>query len=319
MSFPRLISVFAFVGLTLLGSDAAATLKLYYDPSTGNVSFDTTETRNGEVILYVFDVKPQLTALRFRPESLVRLSGSSLFTAKLTQIQDSTRSTPWRGLYTIGNVFPTGLTEEFWTTSFVTVHGATHFFGYIDILGGGRAPDAEFIYGPPAGVFENRWDLVDPDSLQWATSASLIYMASTGELRIDTTGDDGGYITTFLLESNNQFLPDGFAPFSEGIFNSADQSTVFYAEDAIEPGTYAIGRLLPANLSHDQFVAAIANARFAGRAGYKGAIYNFDLESLSMTLEYVEVPEVPSLVYAAVAGFGIGCFSLLRTRAPGMN
>ncbi len=306
-----LLVVAALAMSFLFAAPAGATLKFYYDPDTGNVSFDTAETRSGGVLQYYFDFNDAHSAppWEFRPENMIRLSTSSLYMATPTDISDSTQSTPWRGLYTIGDVMPVGLSEETWTTTFVQTanpKAGTYCYGYNDVVGGGRLPAAEFIYGPPEGEFDNKWDLVDPDTLDWATTAKLIYRPRSGEVLIDTRGSTSGYISALLLQSDDQFLPDGFTPFADGPFNSATEDLVSLFADAIEPGRYSLGQILPSGMTSAEFEASLTSAKFLGRAGFSGGSFDFVTHGRAMSLVYAAVPEPSSVVL-----LGLACLAVL--------
>jgi hypothetical protein len=64
-------ALLAACGLAI-ASSASATLVFYYDPATGNVSFDTAATRSGELFSYSIGINKAATPIRFRTENLVR-------------------------------------------------------------------------------------------------------------------------------------------------------------------------------------------------------------------------------------------------------
>ncbi len=306
-SFSRSLCVVATLAMVFLtAAPAGATLKFYYDPATGNVSFDTAETRSGEAVEYVFgfiDRCGDIPPWEFRPENMIRLSSSTLWNATPTYIGDSTQATPWRGLYTIGDILPAGLSGEEWSTAFAYTYypqRGTYYYVYMDQLGKGEPPAAEFIYGPPEGEFVNRWDLVDPDTLTWATTAKLIYRRS-GEVLIDTTGAAGGYISAVLLSSNGAFRPDGFTSFTDSPFNYTTDGSIFQVDDAIEPGVYSLGRILPRGLSAAEFEETFTYAQFLGRAGFQGGSFDFVTHGRAMSLVYAAVPEPATAVLMVVA------------------
>lgn len=292
-------------------SPASAALKIYYDPLTGNVSFDTRETRSGEVWVYDFMIdrrKQNQVPWRFRNENLVRLSNGSLFTSEGVEVGDSTQSLAWKGLYTIGDVLPSGWTSDYWATAFAGgVHNSSKLlqYGYVDIVGGGAPPPAEFIFGRPNEPFVNRWDLVDPATLSWARTATLVYHAWDGEVFVDTTGAQGGHISMLLLTSDGKFLPKGASAFVSGVFSSATKDEVFVAQDAIEAGMHSLGKILPAGLSPSQYQAAFESAKFIGRAGFNGGSFDFVTHGVPMTLTYAAVPE-PTALLLLIIGITLG-------------
>lgn len=280
----------------LLVPPALATLKFYYDPATGNVSFDTSETRSGGLYNYGFQLNDYKNnnplPWEFRTENLVRLSTSTLYFADPWRIADTTLSNPWRGLYTIGDVMPVGLSEEIWTNSFIHDGWDTDRFiyQYSDMIGGGPSPPAEFIYGPPEGEFQNKWDIVDPDTLTWATTAKLVYRAWSGEVLIDTTGDAGGYTSSFFFNSHDAFVPSNYASEIDSI-SIVTTNNIGLLADAVEPGKYSIGRILPPGLTLEEFESMFTNASFLGRAGFNGGSFDIESYGIPMLLQYVAVPE----------------------------
>src|SRR5262245_40242022 len=99
--FQLLGAAFAFGACGL--PHAHATLQWYYDPLTGNVAFDTANTRNGLLHSYSLSISPLGTApFNFRTENFIHISTSTLFTNTPKTIGDSTQGTQWEGLYTIG-------------------------------------------------------------------------------------------------------------------------------------------------------------------------------------------------------------------------
>jgi hypothetical protein len=295
-----------------LAPKSHATLKFYYDPVTGNVSFDTAETRSGGLYVYAFQNNDSASPWLFRPENLIRLSTSQFFTDTASSIGEGNLSTPWQGLYTIGDVLPAGMPENVWKSfsSNIVSDPTNHpgVYEYADVIGGGEPPDADFIYGAPTGEFKNRWDLVDPSTFTWATSAKLIYRPSSGEVVLDTTGDAGGYISAILLQSTGELLPSSFTPFVDSAFKVANPNLISLFANAIEPGRYSIGKILSAGLSRSEFEAAFTSAQFLGLAGFEGASFDFATEGVSMQLQFV--PEPASCVL--LCGTFLGALGLLR-------
>ncbi|HEX4414014.1 MAG TPA: hypothetical protein VH107_10335 [Lacipirellulaceae bacterium] len=285
----------AFAAFLLVNvSPALATLKWYYDPLTGNVSFDSSETRSGGLYVYSFEVYANPAAFQFRTENLLHLTNSTFFFDQPNSVGEGSLSGSLNGLYTIGNILPTGLTEQFWTTSFknyFTSGNQPYTDIYTDVIGGGPSADAEFIYGAPQGEFKNKTDLLDPNTLKWATTATLVYQPWDGKILIDTTGDSSGYITGYLLQSNGQLLASGFTPDTTGPYNSADANSIGAFADLIEPGIHTVGKILAPGLSLSEFVAKFTGAKFMPRAGYKGQSFDFATSGVSFSFEMAAVPE----------------------------
>jgi hypothetical protein len=313
---PRLAfnaSVLGTLFFLISSASVQAALKYYYDPATGNVSFDTTETRNGQLHTYALSISSTAPFV-FRHENQIRLSNSTLFTRTPYVLGDSTQDEQWRGLYTLGNILPEGLTEETWTTFFTTffddppIGRGSH--AHVDIVGGGVPERAAFIYGAPSGEFNNRLDLVDPALLRWADRATLTYVARSGDVIVRTSGKDGGYITGISLKSSGDFLPEAFAPtIDPGVFASATPDSIFMMVNLIEPGQIRLGQILPAGLTADEFESLFTSAKFLGRAGFKAQSFDFDTQGRDFQLAFA-VPEPSTTLLIVVASL-----AMLRRRS----
>ncbi len=328
----RVYSVVGCFCALLAAFDADATLKFFYDPGTGNVSLDTTETRSGELISYNLKLPspnlaywmsrnnantPRNPALdsgdevRFR-DNQVRLSSSSFFHFDGWIASDLMLSNPVSGLFTLGDILPPNLPQSVWDRLFAGVFTgdfSTHdpdvagdWYGihsYTDVLGGGAPPPAEFIYGAPDRPFDNRWDLVDPATLQWATEAKLLYQPWNGEVLVDTRGPNGGHITSIWLvledAENTGFRKDNFTPLESTTTPPLllVPGAISILADAIEPGLYSLGEILETSLTAEEFDDLFAHAVFMSVEGFQGASYDF--ETLGVAFDTVIVPE-PAVV-----------------------
>lgn len=291
-------------------------LVFYYDPGTGNVAFDTENTRTGKTYTYTLGVNPRITDLRFRRENQVFVWSNAILGVPEYELGEFSYSEEVEGYFTVGDILPPGLSEEIWLNTFVKRSNLDYNSStdpgrhtYRDIHAGGGYPIAEFVYGQPDREFDNRWDIIDPDTLDWATSAKLIYFQDTGEMVIDTTDASSGHITGFILQSPGQFDADNFTPWIDVPFTTANSDVIGFFADAIEPGVYPIGAILPAGLGYDELRLAVSSARFAGRVGYGGSIdFDFEAESIGFELALVtsNVPEpnAASLLMLAVGALG---------------
>ena len=109
--------VFLLAVGSFAAQQAAATLEFYYDPLTGNVSFDTSNTRSGVTYSYGLNFASD-ASIEFRYENHIRLSNHPLFFSEPSMLADNFVTPPLEGLFTIGDVLPTGLTEPEWTNLF---------------------------------------------------------------------------------------------------------------------------------------------------------------------------------------------------------
>jgi hypothetical protein len=296
----RLFIVLAF-GLALPQANSAhATLKFYYDPITGNVSFDSSEARGGNIHGYGLDLEG--SPYSFRTENRLRLSSSTLYINRAKHIDEITHGDPWDGLFTIGDVLPAGLSEATWSTLFT---GYLSGHTYIDLVGQGFPPPAEFLYGRPTGEFKNRLDLIDPNTLEWASEATLIYRERTGEVLLKTNGKNGGYITALILTSANRFLPGGLNPdIRLGPLGGASPNSIGMFVELVEPGRMSLGEILPAGLSPLEFESLFTTAKFLGRAGFQSQDFDFDTQGHAFNLAY-SIPEPAAGLLMALAAIGL--------------
>lgn len=286
---------------------ASATLVFYYDPLTGNVSFDSANTRSGALRIYQLELFPS-SPIRFRPENFIRTFSSTYGIARDNKIGDASLSDPVSGLYTIGDILPPGLSAETWASIIPhpnfgvgsPVAGAIGYAYYLDELSMGLGPPPEMVYGRPDREFDNRWDLVDPDTLNWATSVTLVYRPWNGEVLLDTTGSEGGYITGFVLESNDDFLSDNFIKFIESPYFGATSSVIGLFADAIEPDIYSLGTILEAGLTESELGSKFNSAKFFGRAGFAGASVDLTTDGQPMAIMVDAVPEPASILLSVV-------------------
>lgn len=305
--------------VSLRQSDAALTY--YYDPDTGTVAFDTANTRSGGLYHYYFYLNPYASDIRFRVENLVRISNTTLFTALEDNISDASLTEPVTGYYSIGAVLPAGLSEDTWLNLFDergrrggyrTADQGSGFYGYNAVIGGGEEPPAEFVYGLLDREFDNRFDLIDPDSLTWAEQATLVYHAANGRVDLVTDGDRGGYTSAFLLQSVGRFIPENYHVPLEVPLSEARDSVIGLFADLIEPGKYNLGKILEKGMTPGEFQAVFTQADFYGRAGF-GSI-NFDLatQGRPFEIQYIAVPEPASasvgylLAVGGAVAIGVG-------------
>lgn len=317
----RLPLLFAvLIAPLVLASQSRAALNFYYDPADGTVAIDTSQTRRGETFSYSLTLRLAADTYAFRFENFIDLFGAGLSEATAHRVASNTLSNPISGYYTIGEILPPGISSEVWLDLFKH-YGATFkhpgHHSYADVVGGGLPPAADFFYGLPDREFDNKWDIVDPDTLAWASHVTLVYQPHNGELLVDTTGPNGGHITSVLLKSDAQFLPEGFAPFIEGPLISASENSVAVFADAIEPGRHSLGQVLPSGLSLEEFEASITEAKFISRAGFDRPTYDFEGDGGDMALAYqIGVPEPTTLALSFIVA-GIAAASGRAGRRPG--
>lgn len=292
---------------------AGAALTYYYDPDTGTVAIDTAGTRSGGVYIFGLRLNPQASEIRFRTEEHLRLTNTTYFESRETQVAEGSLSTNIIGYYSIGEVLPSGLSEETWLNLFddenypCCYNSADQGFGhdfYTDVVGGGKPPEADFVYGLPNAEFDNRLDLIDPDSLTWAEQATLVYHAANGKVDLVTNGAEGGYITGYILQSVGEFMPEHYKAPLTVPFSQANESVIGLFADLIEPGKYKLGKILEKGMAPEEFEAVFTKATFAGRAGFGSTNFDFETQGLPFAIQYVAVPEPTSVTMLSILLIG---------------
>ena len=304
-------------GLVFAG-EASASLTYFYDPDSGTVAIDTANTRSGGVYVFSLVLNPYASATRFQPEDHIRLTNSTFYSSKELLIGDSSLSEPIVGYHSLGTILPGDLSESMWLTMFDDTyphggyrptHTALGANSYNDIIGGGVVPSpAQFVYGLPDKDFDNRLDLVDPDSLTWASRATLVYHAANGNLDLVTNGDGGGYMTGFVLQSAGHFHPEKYKPPQTVPFSQADESTIGLYANLIEPGKYRLGKILDKGMTLDELESLFTDAKFAGRAGFGSVGFDFATKGQAFKLQFLTVPEPSSIALTGLllVGLAIG-------------
>ena len=296
----RIIATSLVVILAACVSNADGQLSFYYDTLTGNVSFDTSETSTGQAIGYGFRIDEGHSDVRFNLDEWITLSASSLVDEMPTQIAEVTFGQPWSGLFTIGDVLPAGLTAEEWSGLFEGSGEAS----YRDAAGQGTPPEALLVYGRPEGEFDNQDDLLDPDTLTWATEASLIFREQDAHIILDTTGNEGGYTTAFALQTDGLPVDEEALtlPSTFGL-SEVDENQVGYFTDVLEPGRYDLGSFLGADLTGSEFLGGFSEASFLGRVGFGRRDLDLSTDGItfSLSIQTAAVPEPASSIVLAIA------------------
>jgi len=283
-----------------LGSNNIASankLTFFYDPGTGNVSFDTAETISGEVLAYALYLYPEYTPITFRYENHISLTGSPLMFSDADDAQEA-MFTPISGFLTIGDILPPGLSEGTWLTLFTQPTGSA---GYSPGFGFPGSHAKEFEYGLPDREFDNRWDIVDPDTLDWATEASLVYREDSGEVLVDTRGTNGGHFSGFSLHTDDLFEHGNFTPPWESLIQTITSDRLIMFGNALEPGLYSLGSVLDAGLTETEYQNFFTEAKFYGQAGFSGDL-DLETEGQVFSMVYVAIPEPTSMVFMVLAG-----------------
>ena len=311
MNYVIIAGVIGVLGLT---SSATAQVEFFYDPATGNVSFDTSNTDTGVASAIGLEIFPAATQIRFDTDSRTLLSNTSFFDSTPTVLAGATLGEPWQGLYTVGNVLPTQLSEEDWSSLFVSPNGNSQFLELFG-LGTGSTQQAQFRYGRPDGEFNNRDDLLAPESINWANEATLLYKPSGGDVILDTTGPNGGYVSAFSLTSPHENQFENFiSPAAASRLQVDSNGIAFFAESPLAAGIYNLGSLLPHDLSESDVATFFDRAAFLTTTGQGDTDLDFLASSTSfkIAISPTSIPEPTSVCF--LLGMTTACLSQHRQR-----
>ena len=284
-------------------------LPLYYDTATGNATVDLTNVFGGATAGYTLAVPCDEPCDAFRPENHTPFMGTIWVEARTRSIGESNFNNVPGGVYSLGNIFPVGLSEQEIVETYFTPEPRFDRVAYFVIgpLGSGMAHAFQPIYTPSpfpplndAGIGPSI--LVD----QWAIEAVLRYNALTGDLSVDTTGPNGGAIFTYDIQLTEAlFSPEQFTPaHAEGLGAAklrADQ-IIEASWEGIQAGNHVLGSILPTDLSEAELLTIIDYARFLGEPGHDVASFDIQASGIDMTLQHI-VPEPGSGLLASLIAF----------------
>lgn len=280
-----------------VGADFGNPLPLYYDVSTGNATIDITNVFGGETAGYAIgnDLCGNPCSL-FRPENHTPFMSSHFVTSTTALIGESNFDGVPNGVYSLGSVFPVGLSEQELREAYF-VHdalGATHF----DVIGpAGSSVRHAFqpIYSPSPFPAINDTS-VGPSTVvaQWATDAQLRYNELTGELVLDSDGRNGGAVFTYDIELNEPL-------FDVGAFNAISVAGIEVATvgltklleadwNGIPAGVHSLGEVLPTGLSESELLNVIKSASFLGQPGHDVESLDINASGIAMSIQHI-VPE----------------------------
>ena len=278
-------------------------LPAYYDVATGNLTIDTTNVFEGESIGYGL----QWWGTPFRPENHTPFMDTFFVTSTRGSIGEVNLDSPAPGgVYSLGNILPIGLSEQ---------ELIDQFFGPDDRgrpagpswtgrkysvsagLGDGTIHVLEPIYSPSPFPAINDESNSTPIVEKWANEVTLAYTASTGELILDTSGENGGVIWSYRLTLDQPlFDVENFTPVIDNAPTqmmksvSDSQKIVEVGFSGIPEGTYSLGNVLPAGLNQGELSSLFATSRFIGEPGHSVASLSIDVSGTEMSLVY-SVPE----------------------------
>ncbi len=286
-------------------TDSRLKIPLYYDPATGNLTLDATEVPTGQIYGYSMELAPlgfdpvAAGMPQFRPDNFTPFletlwSGADDYSAGEVNFNGIPA-----GVYSLGDLLPPGLERE--TGSIIGRHLSENSWsgGVLDALGTGYRHPYDFIYGkspfPPLNGDEG-WS---PGFDRWAESVVLLYDLTNGSLAIDSTGEGGGAISTFLIRFDDDapFNVENWTPVSDNSnFDKGQINEIFTA--GLPEGRYELGKILPAGLTADDVMSHLEDARFVGQPGHGNP---FSVSAHGEPLAILVIPEPSGWAIASCA------------------
>ncbi len=239
--------------------------------------------------------------------------GSIWVTADTRTISETSFENVPGGVFSLGNIFPAGLSEQELIETYFTPQPIRDLVQYFAIgpLGSGSGHAFQPIYSPSPFPALNDPN-IGPTAIvaEWATEAVIRYNALTGDLWIDTSGGNGGAVFTYDIQLTEPFVnADRFTPAHiEGLGSATinDDRIVEVGWEGIPTGNYALGSIFPAGMSESELEALINYAQFIGKPGHD--VVSFDIQSsgINMSLHYVvPEPQASWLIFLSVFLFAL--------------
>ena len=286
-------------------------LPLFYDAASGNVTIDTTNVFGGELAGWAW-VVPCEPCDAFIVDEFTPFMNSAFASARGHSIGESNFSGTPGGVYSLGNVLPQGLTEAelldtyFSVDQFLNSPLSRTMYFVLGQLGSRTQHVLEPIYSAsPFPALNDRG--VGPSSSveAWATQAILRYNTATGDLFVDTSGNNGGAIFSYEIRLAEPVLRlDEFIPVHTpglGGEDSSDDSLLEVSWEGLPPGNHLLGSVLPSGLAEDELESLIDFAQFLSAPGHDAASFDVEASGISMTIQFVPEPTTSWLALLSVA------------------
>jgi hypothetical protein len=209
------------------------------------------------------------------------------------------------GVYSVGAIFPAGLTEDELLSTYFDGGGGPRDGRQYNVrgrLGGNAYHLLQPIYSPSPFAARNDASVGFAPVDRWAQAVSLGYNPTTGELTFDSTGDAGGAIWSYRIEFSSDVVDvDAFTPATELISASVRfDSLTETGFSSIPEGVYGLGPVLPVGLSSSEFSLLVDGAYFIGQPGTGVNGLDFDVQGIAMSLAMIPEPTTNSLGLVAM-------------------
>jgi len=287
------------IGITMHSAAYAVVAPLFYDPATGNVAFDLTDSHGGLVRGYTFYSDDAFDLNEFSP-----ILNTPVVTTLVGQLAEATIPGVPAGVYTLGNVLPAGLSET--EVSDLIDFTRSRWTG----AAGGSLESFGLVYGPSPFPALNDPN-APPPVFDWAAEATLIYNSVTGNVTLDSTGSQGGSIAAYTLDSNSaSFHADAFMPAIVGNTVLTNSSRILEANyGGIPTGIYDLGPILDPGFDLDSLQSHLTSAKFLTAPGHGAEDFDIETNGVGFTLRIAAaaapVPEPSTYLLAAFGLIGL--------------
>lgn len=279
-------------------------LPLFYDMYTGNATIDLTNVFGGASAGYSLVIPCDNECDAFRPENHTSLSDSVFVTATTKTIAESNFGNIPAGVYSLGSIFPVGMTEQELVNTYFTPEPVFDRIRYnvLGSLGSGIQHALEPILA--ATPFETLNDStvgLSSAATAWASQVILGYDASNGDLSLRSDSENGGAIFSYEIQFSSDVAISEFAPIHRIGLGSAKTTETRILEigwEGIPSGVYSLGSILPPGLSETELDSLVESARFLGQPGHSVSSLDVTLSGIDMSLSLV--PEPPCCTHLSM-------------------
>lgn len=269
-----------------LSGIVAAEGTLFYDPPTGELFFDL-DVPEGRFI--TFDITSQEG--RLLTENYNPLGGATIiYHVTNGYLADNAGLGTFKpdGFYNLGAIYPPNASQEEFLADVTSTWGSEASTNVVPF---------EIEFARPVGVPVNSPGppIAEGD---WATSATIIYNANTGELVMDNSQEDGGLISGFVIESDElRFRAAASLDVTETYFESSDKH--LFAAGLIPAYAHRLGLVLEPGLSESEFADVVSNASFWSGTGGTTDFQTLIEDSVAFSLTHVPEPNSSPLALLA--------------------
>ncbi len=282
-------------------------LPLYYDGETGNVTIDFSDVTGGVLSGYSWGLARHYEFIR---ENHTPFMDTFWMDSTKTLLSEFSWTGVNPGVYSLGNVLPSGLTRDELTGYFQAGPGGEMPAPGLSYEAGGAIGSAVYHFFAPQyrpSPFPALNDTsVGPPAVDWATEVVLTYNETNGELGIDATGENGGAFMSYFVRFRDPIedLSNHEPITSKDFLVSTPLELAEVSMAPIEAGRYSIGRVLEPGLSADELDGLITDSLFMGEPQRGQNPLDINLHGTPMTITVVPEPSADLIFVTLVVCLG---------------